>query len=159
MLAGLLALIPTKDWFYGALVIGLAVLGWHFYDKYETAVNYVATVKTESAAALATANKTIADNKADYATNLQKVQDNAAAQVAANNAANALTVSRLLTAAAARQANPVLQGASGTAAEAAAWASIVGRLERISQGLAAAVRNDDLAANECWAERDSLTGK
>jgi hypothetical protein len=39
-MGALLALIPGKDWLYGALIVGGGVLCWHFYDKYENAVNY-----------------------------------------------------------------------------------------------------------------------
>jgi len=159
MLASILALIPTKDWFYGALIASLGLLGWHFYDKYEDAIKYAATVKAESVATLADAKKTIADQTASYSANLQKVLDNDAKIAAANITANSADLDSLRRIAALNSSNPVLQGASGTAAEAAAWASRLGQVESISADLANALRNDDLAVSECRAERDSLTGK
>jgi hypothetical protein len=156
---GLLALIPTKEWFYGALIVGASVLCWHYYDKYESAVNYQRTVKAESEQAKKDAAQTIKDlttaynnglaaNKAIYENELQ----NAAAQ-------HATDVGLVRSAATARRADPVLQGADGLAAAIAGWTSRLGQVESISAGLADAVRQDDAAATECWRDRDSLTGK
>ena len=155
----LLALIPTKDWFYGALVVGIAVLGWHFYDKYTDAVNYANTVKAESATAKAAAEKQIADLTTAYNTGLKAnelIYENELKTAAEQHATD---TERLRNAATARNSDPVLQGASGLDAAVAAWSGRLGRLESISSGLADALRQDDAAASQCWNNRDALTGK
>lgn len=159
MFPALLALVPTKDWFIGAAFAVLAVMGWHYYEKYHEAVTYAATVKAESAAALQLAQQQVKDLTAQYDSTL-KTQE--AAYETALNAASAqhtADVDRLRNIATARNGDPVLQGASGTAAEAAAWAKRLGRLESVSVGLADALRQDDDALKLCYAERDALTGK
>jgi hypothetical protein len=158
-MGALLALIPAKDWFYGAVVATLGVLGWHFYDKYQDAVHTAAALKAESVTALAAANKQIADLTTTYNANLKTLEDHADAQLQAAAAVHAADASSLRKLATDRGTSPVLQGASGTGAEAAAWASLLGRVELISSNLANALRNDDIAALECYAERDALTGK
>lgn len=158
-MSALLALIPGKDWFYGALIIGGAVLCWHFYDKYESAVNYAATVKQESAQALADAKKTIADLTTSYdaARKADKeTYDKALADAAVQHATD---TERLRGLAAARASDSVLSGASGLTAAIAAWSDRLSRVEGISGRLADALRQDDAAALACYADRDALTGK
>jgi len=158
-MAALLALIPTKDWFIGVAFAIAVVLGWHYYDKYESAVEYRTKVEAESKVALETANKTIADLTTAYNAGLkanEAIYENELQNAAVQHTAD---TERLRVQAAARGADPVLQGASGTAAEAAAWAGLLGRVEGISGRLADALRQDDAAAAECWRDRDSLSGK
>jgi hypothetical protein len=155
----LLALIPTKDWFIGAAVIGFTVLCWHFYDKYENAVEYAVTVKAESAAALATANKQIADLTTQYAASLEANKVIYENELHAADLQHASDTERLRSIAAARATDPVLSGASGITAAIAAWSERLNRVERISGSLADALRYDDAAATECWRDRDALTGK
>ena len=158
-MTALLALIPAKDWFIGAAFAVLACTGWHYYEKYTDAVNYATTVKAESAAALADAKTTIAGLTLAYNTGLTNLQAASDAKLKAANTTHLADVDRLQRAAAARATDPVLQGSAGAAAEAAAWASRLGALESISAGLANALRADDIAANDCRAERDSVTSK
>jgi len=158
-MGALLALIPTKDWFYGALVVGIAVLGWHFYDKYTDAVNYAATVKAESKTALDTANQQIKDLTADYAAREAQNKDTYDKAIQAAALQHASDTERLRALSSARSTDPVLQGSAGLSAAIAAWSARLGRLESISAGLADAVRADDAAAVQCWADRDALTGK
>jgi len=158
-MGALLALIPGKDWLYGALIVGGGVLCWHFYDKYENAVNYAVTVKAESVQAQKDAAKQIADLTTAYNTGLaanKAIYENELKVAAVQHASD---TERLRGLAATRNSDPVLQGSAGTAAEAAAWASRLGALESISAGLADALRQDDAAATECRRDRDSLTGK
>ena len=155
----LLGLIPTKDWLIGAAVAVLAVMCWHFYDKYNNAVEYAATVKAESAVAKADAAKQIADLTTQYTTSLasnKAIYENELQAAAVQHASDS---ERLRSAATARNQDPVLSGASGLAAAVAAWSQRLSRLESVSSGLADAIRADDAAATECWRDRDALTGK
>jgi hypothetical protein len=155
----LLGLIPTKDWFIGAAVIGLAVLCWHFYDKYENAVNYANTIKAESAQAKADAAQQIADLTTQYSKALDANKVIYETELANDAAQHASDTERLRQLAAARNKDAVLSGASGLPAAIAAWSSRLSRLEQVSAGLADALRADDAAATACWRDRDALTGK
>ena len=155
----LLGLIPTKDWIIGAAVAVLAVMCWHFYDKYNNAVEYAATVKAESAVAKADAAKQIADLTTQYAAFRAADKVIYENELHAADLQHASDTERLRNAAAARQGDPVLSGASGLAAAIAAWSQRLSRLESVSSGLADAIRFDDAAAAECWRDRDALTGK
>lgn len=163
-MGALLALVPTKDWLYGALVIGVAVLCWHFYDKYESAVNYQVTVKAESKAALDAANQRIKDLTSDYESKLKtseaaREQDRQAAAAQHNS-----DLQRLL-AASARQSGSGVQGPGGPGSGGPTGSSSLGGVGSLSTGLqvllglADALRHDDSELSACWRERDSLTGK
>ena len=163
-MGALLALIPVKDWFYGAIFATLAVMGWHFYDKYETAVNYATTVKAESKQALATAQQTIKDNDAAHAATVAAMETQHANDIAAALVQHNADLSRLR-AAAPGQGRTVLGGAAAPGESGIAGAdgyTGMGNLPGhtvVCEGLADALRaDDDILADE-RAERDSLTGK
>lgn len=158
-MGALLALIPTKDWFIGAAVAVVVVLCWHWYDKYQDAVNYAATVKAESKVALDAANSHIADLTTQYATSLAANKVIYENELRAADVQHASDTERLRGAAAARATDAVLSGASGLAAAVAGWTERLNRVEGVSGRLADALRKDDAAALECWRDRDSLTGK
>jgi hypothetical protein len=160
-LAILTKLIPPKDMVIGALVIGLLILSWHFYDKYEDAVKYASTVKAESIVALAEANKTIADNNTAHAATIAQVKKvyDLSQQIALaqhNSDAN-----RLRQFDSYRQANPVLDSTPSSINQpgAAEWYAALVRLEPVALNLANALRQDDDLLSACRTERDSLTGK
>lgn len=154
-----LALVPAKDWFIGAAFAALAVLGWHYYDKYQDAVSYAATVKAESALAASAAAETIKTLTTQYATSLAANKAIYERELQDASLIHAADDSRLHALANSRQADPVLSGASGLTAAITAWSARLGRVEGLSSGLADALRADDAAAEACWRDRDSLTGK
>ena len=47
-MGALLALIPSKDWLYGAAIAGSGLIGLHFYDKYRDAITYQNTVISDA---------------------------------------------------------------------------------------------------------------
>jgi hypothetical protein len=158
-MGALLAFIPPKDWFIGAAVGIMLIMGWHYYDKYKDAVEYAQTVKAESKAALEQANQRITDltqQYADFRAADKVVYEN---ELHAADVQHATDTERLRGAASARATDPVLQGASGLTAAIAAWTQRLNRVEGISGRLADALRYDDAAAADCWRDRDSLTGK
>jgi hypothetical protein len=156
---GILSLIPFRDWIYGTIIVGAGILVWHTYNKYEAAVKYQETVKAESKVALDTANQRITDLTADYDKGLKANEVVYENELAAASQQHTADSNRLRQLSAARDADAVLHGSAGTAAEAAAWAERVSALESISQGLADALRQDDAQASECWRDRDELTNK
>lgn len=164
-MGALLALIPARDWFWGAISVGALIIGWHYYDKYENAIQYQQTVQAESDKALSDARKTIADNAASYADALNKLEAQHATDTAASAAQHAADLDRLRKLAAARQGGPVLPSppASGARPDTGDGSSgSVGGVfvdANVCADLAGALRNarDDLAA--AYAERDALTGK
>ncbi|MFI5117822.1 MAG: hypothetical protein ACHP8B_14120 [Terriglobales bacterium] len=163
-MGALLGLIPTKDMVVGALVVGLAILGWHFYDKYESAVNYAVTVKAESVVALKAANDQIAKDKADYLT--QSTQDkanyeNSLASITAQHSADLSGLRQLATTLS--KNSTVLPSPPGFST--APIAGLPGRMANVfvDAGVCADVINDlrqtRAALALAYADRDSLTGK
>jgi hypothetical protein len=154
-----LSLIPIKDWFYGALIVGFGVLCWHYHEKYINAVNYAQTVKAESAQTKKDADQRIADLTKDYDKGLAANKVIYETELADASKQHAVDADRLRALAATRGKDPVLSGTDGLAAAIAGWSYRVSRVEHISDDLAVALRLDDAAATECWRDRDALTGK
>jgi hypothetical protein len=158
-MSALLALIPTKEWFIGAAFAVLLVMGWHYYDKYQDAVSYAATVKAESETVSINAALMIHDLTTQYSADLAANKVIYENELHAADLQHTSDAARLRALATARQSDAVLRGSAGLTAAIAAWSARLGRVEGISNGLADALRFDDAVATACWRERDSLTGK
>ena len=164
-MGALLALIPSKDWLYGAAIAGSGLIGLHFYDKYRDAITYQNTVKAESAAAIAAAAKQIAENNAAHIAALAQLEKAHAAEIQANTAAHNADIARLRQLATAGKGKPVLGSPpttrtdSGTRAGSSLDVGAVSVRSDVCLDLADALRADDATIKAERAERDSLTGK
>lgn len=166
-MGALLALIPTKDWLYAGLFVILLAFGAHEYRAIEAkgALQETAAVQVASAKAEATAKAKNDKLTADYSAAVVTVGETYAKAMDANDAANAADLKRLQ-----RSAQTSGSGSHGTVGGAASSApasdagtegaggvgSVPGQL---ALDLVFAVRADDSALTQCYADRDSLTGK
>jgi hypothetical protein len=157
----LLAFIPGRDWFYGALIIGVGVLCWHFYDKYTAAVQFAWQVKQQSAVVTKQAAQDIKDKDTQHATTLAKVTETYAAALKSANDQRATDADRLRDFDAYRQSHPVLDRPAGAGSKPGAdpWVSSLVALEQVAAELADELRKARDQRDACVLERDSLTGK
>jgi hypothetical protein len=155
-MGALLALVPFRDWLYAAIIAAVGLFAWHTYSKYEAAVAYAATVKTESAATEAKARAAIQAADDYYATTLKTIQETANANIKVAQDQSTALASRLRQYAAAHCGNTVL-GSSASAT--ASGTASTGGVESAIEQLAAAAAHDNAIIEAERAERDSLTGK
>jgi hypothetical protein len=153
-MGALLALVPLRDWFYGAIAAAAVIFALDLHHKLEVANQ----IRAESAAALATAQKTIATNTADYKAAVSTVEAQYAKDMSAASQQHNADLARLR-ARAAGKAGPVLPGAPGTPAAGPQGDSSFGGLGELALNLADALRADDAALIACYADRNALTGK
>jgi hypothetical protein len=153
-MGALLALVPLRDWFYGAIAAAAVIFALDLHHKLEVAN----TIRTESAAAAAAAKKTITDNTAAYSAALSTIEAQYAKDTAAASQQHNADLARLR-ARAAGQTGPVLPGASGTPAAGPAGDEGFSGLGSVALRLVDALRADDAALNACYADRSALTGK
>lgn len=165
-MGALLALVPTKDWLYAGLFVILLAFSAHEYRaieakgaQQEQAAVLAASVKTQAAA------KAVNDKlTAEYSAAVVTVGENYAKAMQSADAAHGADIQRLQQRAAADHSGGASVGgapASGTAAYAgSSGASALGTVPaQRAVDLADALRADDAALTQCYAERDSLTGK
>jgi len=165
-MSALLALIPLKDWFYAGLIALLLIFGIHEYQDIEAkgAAHEQAAVLAASAKADATAKAQIAKVTADYSAAIVTVGENYAKAIQSADAAHSADLQRLQQRAASGNGTNTSVGSTGSASATAnagtARALALGSVpaER-ALDLADALRADDAALIQCYAERDSLTGK
>lgn len=170
MWAAVLKLIPFRDYAYAAVVV--AALVWYNVHVHNLEVAYSAKQETALTNAIASAN-TKADaaatakiNKmtADYDAAIVKIGENYAKAMQSADAAHDADVKRL-------QLRATSSGASNTGVDSTAVeasAADAGTISTRALGvvpaeraldLADALRADDAALVQCYADRDSLTGK
>ncbi len=162
----LLARIPFRYWLYGGLLAILAIMGIHEYQEIEAkgAAREAAAVQAASAKADAAAKAAIAKLTADYSAALVTVGEIYAKAMQSADAAHSADLKRLQQRAAGSGAPNTAVGDSTSAASAADAGAISARAlgsvpaER-ALDLADALRVDDAALTQCYADRDSLTGK
>ena len=167
MLTAILAkLIPIRDYLYAALIVALLIFGWREYRGIEAegAAREAAAVAAASTKAQAAAQA--ANNKliADYDAALTKVKVTYAESIKDADAAHAADLQRLRERASSGGGpNPAANGTPTSSAPADAGAGGAGALGSVpavlAEDLAVALRADDAALTQCYAERDSLTGK
>jgi hypothetical protein len=155
-MGALLALVPFRDWLYAAAIISLGLFAWHTYHKYEVAVAYAATVKTESAATEAKARAAIAAADDYYATTLKTIQETANVNIKVAQDQSTALAGRLRQYAADHCGNTVLGSSASATPTGAPGASSVD--EAVSGVISAAAHDNAIVLAE-RAERDSLTGK
>jgi hypothetical protein len=155
-MGALLALVPFRDWLYAVIIAAVGLFAWHTYHKYEVAVAYAATAKTESAATEAKARAAIQAADDYYATTLKTIQETANANIKVAQDQSTALAGRLRQYAAAHCVNKVL---GGSTAPAAGGAPSAGSVESAIEQLAAAAAHDNAVVEAERAERDSLTGK
>jgi hypothetical protein len=158
-MGALLALIPARDWFYGALAVGALVMGWHYYQKYEAAITYANDIKSDSILIKQEADLKLSQQDADYAAKLKEIRR---VHIAAIEAAAATTndlITRLRKYEAAGRQCPVLGGAAPAPTGGAAGTGGAGELIQAVAALAAAAAHDTVVCQTERLERDALTGK
>jgi hypothetical protein len=172
MPALLLKLIPFRDYAYAALFAAAVI--WYNVHVHNLEVTYAAKQTTAITAAVASAN-TKADAaatakidklNADYAAAIVNNGVNYAKAIRLADAAHDADVKRLqlLAAAAGGGTSNTGMGSAATQASAADAGTISARALGVvpaerALDLADALRADDAALVQCYADRDSLTGK
>lgn len=162
----LLALIPFRDWIYGALIVGLIVFGIHERNHLiaEGAAHEAAALKESSDKLIAQETAHVALVAKTYAAQAAKTTETLDEQTQATAAAQSDAAQRLRNYDAYRRSHPDVAstgqpatdtGASGAGANGQRFSS----LEQVALQLAgaAAASRDALAA--CMTDRDALTGK
>jgi hypothetical protein len=163
----LLALIPTKDKIYAALIALLLVAGAYEYYHLQSvgASKELTLVRAGEAKATAAAKAQADTDTADYNAKLKASQEseNAALQTAA--AESASLTSKLQYYQAHRYSCPVLPGAASPGEAAVAGSDSIGQAQQgsvVDQDIAAliaAAAHDNAVINAERSERDSLVGK
>jgi hypothetical protein len=152
----LLSGLGIKDIFYGVLItVALSWGGWT-YHKYESAVQYAANAKAETAQVEAKAAAEAKAKDDDYAAKLAANKVTTDVQIKAAAAQSADLAQRLRNYQAHRCPVAVLPGAAPSAPGAAAGA---GSVDEAIAGVIAAAAHDNAVITSERAERDSLTGK
>lgn len=154
--AALLKLIPGRDFFYGALIIGAALFAWHCYDKYTDAVDFARTVKAESAALDKQAKQDIKDKDAAYIGAMKTIGDAYATALKNASVAHDSDAQRLREYAAYRATHPSMDASGGKEAPADGRPGSLSQLGAAALGLADALRTDDAALVACYADRDEI---
>lgn len=158
-MSALLALIPGKDLFYGAVIVALLAAGGYevHHLKAEGAAAEVKVVQAASAKAQAAAAKQIADLNSQHAASIAAIQEKQSADLKVAAAQSADLASRLRNYQANRGCpHPVLGGAAATPAPGAAGSSSV---DEALAGVIAAAAHDHAIVVAERTERDGLTGK
>ena len=155
-MSALLSALGLKDAIYGVLIVAALAWGGWTWHKYESAVAYAATVKTESSQAKAAAAKQVADLTAQHTAAVAAIQEKQNADLQAAAAQSAGLAQRLRQYAATRCTDTVLPGAPAPASIAAASPSSI--VDAVA-GLVSAAAHDNAVIAAERAERDALTGK
>jgi hypothetical protein len=162
----LLALIPIKDWFYGAIIVGLLLFGWHEVEhlKAEGAAHEVAALKVSSDKLVAQEAAHVALVAKNYAAAAAATTETLNAQIQTASTQHAADLKRVQDFADYRRSHPDV--ASATQPAAGAGTSGTGQSEdfdselRLSSvSLADALRDSSSALSACMVDRNSLTGK
>jgi hypothetical protein len=159
-------LIPFRDWLYAGIAVA-AVIFWFHHDHVEQvkgAAAVSAAVQTATAKAEHAAQLRINDLDQQYAATAAKVKDDYEKQLADASNQHDADLKRLRERAAGHSSvNAAVEGASTPAAGSAGSAASAEGLGDVPAGLglelADALRHDYAELQQCWAERDSLTGK
>lgn len=166
MFAALIKLIPFRDYAYAALAI-LAVI-WFVHHDHKVALAAVVheqqTVAQETQKTLAAATATIARINSTYTAQTAVVEKTYAAALTASATQHDLDVQRLRDAARAESHSGTRAGSTAAAGPADnSGDQSSGQLGTVPAQLAQeqvdALRLDDAALVQCYAERDELTGK
>lgn len=159
--AALLKLIPARDFFYGALIVGAALFAWHCYDKYTDAVDFARIVKAESKAVSEKAAQDMKDKDAAYVSAIKVMGDAYANALKNASAQHVADTGRLREFDAYRASHPLLGGAGGAEGQPGAdrWISALTALEPVAAELADGLRLVRAQRDACVLDRDSLTGK
>lgn len=163
---GLLSLIPIKDWFYGAVIVGLILFGWHEVNhlKAEGAAHEVAALKVSSDALVAQEAAHVALVAKTYAASAAATTETLNAQLQTADAQHASDAERLRQFSAYRSTHPdvarTAQPSSGAGTNSAGQGEdFVSELGSAGVSLADALRASSDALNACMADRGALTGK
>ena len=165
---GLLALIPIKDWFYGAVIVGLILFGIHEVNhlKAEGAAHEVAALKVSSDKLIAQETAHVALVAKTYAASAAKTTETLDEQTQATAAAQSDAAQRLSDFNAYRRSHSAVASAGGAGANQGAGTDSGGSdserlssLEQVALDLAGAAAAGRNALSACMAERDALTGK
>lgn len=166
MIALLAKLVPFRDWLYAGLAVAAVIL-WFHHDHVQQAKG-AAEVRTAVSAATVRLQKDaqLQIEKIDswYAVNTAKVRDDYEKQLADASNQHDADLRRLRERAAGNgSGNTQVAGASAPVAGSASGTASTQGLGDVPAGLglelADALRHDDAELQQCWAERDSLTGK
>jgi hypothetical protein len=160
-MGALLALIPTKDKIIGVLVVGLAILVWHWYDKYQDAVRFAAEAKAQSKVVEDKAKQDIIDFKTQYTAVIATMEATYAAALSVSNAHASAADKRLHDFDAYRAAHP-LQNNSGTAGgeqDPGGWLGRLTALEPVAEELAHGLEDARAQRDACVLERSQIAGK
>jgi len=157
----LLKLIPAKDWLYIAIIVAIiGLFGWYtVHERRIGAQHEIVAIQKASKKATDAANKRIQDLTDQHAADVAVIEGNYESLLKDADTAHTSDLQRLRNADAYRKANPMLGSSPGGSAQTNNGSDSFERLERVSSGLADALRQDDAALSACYAERDSLTGK
>lgn len=163
----ILSKIPLREYFYAAAAI--AAVTYYNVHVHNLEVAYGAKQKAavESAVTLASAQalsaaKKMADAKeAQYTLQLSQVEENYETQLKASDDQHSADLARLrsLEAASGGNTNSVLSGSGGAGSPGDSGGSSLVGLGYVSEELASALRDARADLSQCYAERDSLTGK
>ena len=165
---GLLALIPIKDWFYGAVIVGLILFGIHEVNhlKAEGAAHEVAALKVSSDKLISQETAHVALVAKTYAASAAKTTETLDEQTQATAAAQSDAAQRLSDFNAYRRSHPTVASAGGAGGSAGQGTGSGGSdserlssLEQVALDLAGAAAAGRNALSACMAERDALTGK
>jgi hypothetical protein len=166
MPALLLKLIPFRDYVYAALAIAALIFGVHEYRAIEAkgAAHEIAAVQAASVKAQAAAKAANDKLTADYSAALVTVGENYAKAIQDNDTAHSADLKRLQQRAAGGDRADAAVGsaspATATAGGGNQGAAGLGKVPAdLALELADALRQDDAALQQCYADRDSLTGK
>ena len=166
MPALLLKLIPFRDYVYAGIAIVATIFCVHEYHvieakgaAHETAAVMAASAKTTAAAKVANDKLT-----ADYSTAVVNIGKTYAKAMQDSDAAHAADTQRLRILATSHSgANTSVDSTASTSASTDTGASGAVALGVVpadrALDLASALRADDAALTQCYADRDSLTGK
>jgi hypothetical protein len=166
MLTVLLKMIPFRDYVYAAL--GIAAVLWYNVHTHNLEVAYgkkqvhaVELAVADASQKAQDAAKKLADEKErQYALQATQVEDTYEKQIKSADAQHTRDLERVrqLTAQVHSNTSPMLPSTGGTAPGPDVGP---GRADALGAGaeLADALRRDDAQLTQCWADRDSLTGK
>jgi hypothetical protein len=159
-------LIPFRDYVYAAVAIAAVI--WYNVHVHRLEVAYAAqqvaaieaAVDTASRAAQDAARKIADEKEKAYAVQASQVEDTYEKQLQSADAQHARDLDRVrqLTAQVHSNGDALLPGAAGSASGTNGGPSRADALG-IGAELADALRRDDAQLQQCWADRDALTGK
>jgi hypothetical protein len=164
----LLALIPFRDWIYGALIVGLIVFGIHERNHLiaEGAAHEVAALKESSDKLIAKETAHVALVAKTYAAAAAQTQGDLDAKIQAADAQHTSDAQRLREYSAYRSTHPDVASPAGASGNSGAGTSSAGQSEdfvaslgQSGVALADALRDTSAALSACMKDRNDLTGK